>query len=79
MESSGTKQEIAVNSFEYWLQIGIVLGPMLVMLGATFEKVRQIEKRLNGGGTSIPGECKVHTQRLDNHDRRLTAIEEAKG
>ena len=62
--------------FAYWLQIGITLAPMLVMMGIVFEKVRQIEKRLNGNGDSVPGRCRVHGERLDNHDRRLVSVEE---
>ena len=59
----------------YWLQIVITLAPMLIGMGIVFEKVRQIEKRLNGDGTSIPGQCKVHEEKLDGLADRVTKLE----
>lgn len=60
-----------------WLQTAIILGPTLLALGINFEKIRQIERRLDGNGNSVPGRCRVHGERLDSYDRRLTAIEAA--
>jgi|GEM_PF-3809508 len=56
--------------FAYWLQIGLILAPMVALMGVTFEKVRQIEKRLNGDGDSVPGRCRLHAHRLDALESR---------
>jgi len=61
--------------FAYWLQIGLTVAPMIAVGGVLYEKVRQLEKRLDGNGDSVPGRCKVHAERLSEHDRRLGVVE----
>ena len=56
--------------FAYWLQIFLILAPSVALMGVTYEKVRQIEKRLNGNGDSVPGRCKLHAHRLDALESR---------
>ena len=62
--------------FAYWLQIAIQVGSVAAVGGMIWEKVRQLERRLDGNGDSVPGRCKVHEEKLENLDRRVTAIEE---
>jgi hypothetical protein len=59
----------------YWLPIVIQIGSVATVGGVLFEKVRQLERRLNGNGDSVPGRCKVHEAKLDNLERRVTAVE----
>jgi hypothetical protein len=61
--------------FAYWLQIFLILAPTIALGGRLYEKVRQIERRLNGNGDSVPGRCKVHEEKLDSLERRVTAGE----
>lgn len=61
--------------FAYWLQIAIQVGSVAAVGGVLFEKVRQLERRIDGNGDSIPGRCKVHSTRLDDNERRLAALE----
>ncbi len=62
--------------FAYWLQVVMILAPVAAGLGILYEKVRQIERRLNGNGDSVPGRCKVHAERLDGLNTRMAVIEE---
>ena len=57
--------------FAYWLQIVLTAGPVIALGGVLYEKVRQIERRLDGNGNSVPGRCKVHEERLDNLERHI--------
>ena len=65
--------------FAYWLPIAIQLVSLGALGGVLFEKIRQLERRLNGNGNSVPGRCKVHEERLDNQDRRLDELLQARG
>ena len=54
-----------MQNLDYWLQILFTAGPVIAGMGVLYEKVRQLEKRLDGNGDSVPGRCKVHEARLN--------------
>lgn len=69
-----------MTSFEFWLPIICTNLPLLAAyccgFGILLNKVKQLEKRMDcNGGVSIPSQCYVHEQRLDEHDRRLNHLE----
>lgn len=56
-----------------WLKLTTIITDLRVLA----EKVQQIENRLDDGGDGVPVKCSVHEQRLDDHDRRLEAVDKA--
>ncbi len=45
-------------------------------IGAIKTKIKNIEDRLGRNGVSIPSRCREHSVQIEDHDRRLTAVEE---
>ena len=42
--------------------------------GALFNRVAQLEKRIDGNGISIPGRCDVHAERLNEHAKAIDKL-----
>ena len=57
--------------FAYWMPIIIQVASVATVGGVIWEKVRQLERRLNGHDNSVPGRCQTHEIRLDNLERHV--------
>ena len=68
-------------NYDFWVPVLLANVPTLcvccVGFGIIINKVNQLEHRMKGNGVSIPGQCHVHTQQLNEHDRRLAGLERA--
>ena len=68
---------LVATAIQILITVICVVVPVAVMMGRIMERIRQIEKRLDGNGISLPGRCHVHATKMDSIERRLGQLEEA--
>ena len=69
--------EIGVALIQILFTVIFVLVPIGYMMGRVIERLDHIEDRISGNGHSLPGECRVHKEKLGALGRRVEAIEDS--